>query len=117
MEHQEFFARIGIATCIFIAVFAVGFLVVKLSGLWNEYFRSNDAKSGCVTMTASVRLGGDPKDKLIEALDAYIKLLGEELDELMGWCRHRGFQSSRFYEGKRMREDIARCRKDVEECR
>ena len=44
--------------------------------------------------------------KLVEALNEYIVLLGEELDEVMGFVNAHQWESTRFEQGKILREKI-----------
>jgi hypothetical protein len=44
--------------------------------------------------------------KLIGALNEYIVLLGEELDEVMGFVNAHQWKSTRFEQGKILREKI-----------
>lgn len=47
------------------------------------------------------------KNELIIALEKYIVLLGEEIDELVGMAYVHGWRSTRFEEGKRQRKEIS----------
>jgi hypothetical protein len=49
---------------------------------------------------------GPPKDELVDALEDYIKLLGEELSELAGFAMVHGWKSKRVEQGAVMRENI-----------
>jgi len=46
------------------------------------------------------------KDKLIEKLEEYIKLLGLEIDDLVGIAYVHGWRSEHVEQGKKLREEI-----------
>jgi hypothetical protein len=60
----------------------------------------------------------DAKIKAMSALqnayEEYIKLLGEELNDLVGLASAHGWRSSRFEAGKELREKIAKLKKQSE---
>lgn len=49
-------------------------------------------------------------EEIIKVYDDYIILLGKELDELAPFAATHGWKSSRFEEGKKMREKITAIR-------
>jgi len=51
--------------------------------------------------------------ELIDALDEYIALLGDELNEMAGFMHVHGWQSHRVEQGIELREKIDRLRKEV----
>lgn len=53
------------------------------------------------------------KDKLIKALEKYIVMLGKELDEVVPMASIHGWKSSRYEEGKKMREKIKKFKEEV----
>jgi len=53
-------------------------------------------------------------NNLFTAYDEYIKLLGEELNDLMGLAFSHGWQSSRVEEGEAAREKIEELKKEVD---
>jgi hypothetical protein len=48
---------------------------------------------------------------LAKALDNYIKLLSDEIDDLVGVAAFHGWKSTNIEEGKRLRSIIAKLRK------
>jgi len=52
----------------------------------------------------------ETKDELIKALDEYIELLGDELNELAGLAHVHGWRSGRAEQGKDLRKKIKNLR-------
>ena len=52
-------------------------------------------------------------DELIKTYDEYIKLLGDEIDGLAGLAYVHGWRSSRYEQGKALRDKIESLKKDV----
>ena len=105
------FAQIGMCFTAIVVVWGVIMLVGAGFSIWRRFFPHPDTAT---TYTATIRLGGDPKDRLIEALDEYIELSGKEIKSLIGIATVHHWQSSLVKEGEACRDKIARCRKDVE---
>jgi hypothetical protein len=55
---------------------------------------------------AGMKKEAERSQKLIEALEEYAKLLGEELDEVIGFVNVHQWKSSRHEKGKELRERI-----------
>ncbi len=53
-------------------------------------------------------------NELIKAYDDYIKLLGDELNDMVGLATVHGFKSSRYEQGVKCRETIERLKADYE---
>ena len=54
-------------------------------------------------------------NELINAYEEYIKLLTDELDDLVGLAVSHGWKSHRYEEGKRLRELIEDKKKSLDE--
>jgi hypothetical protein len=52
-------------------------------------------------------------EELIKAYEDYIKLLDEELNELVGVAYVHGWRSSRAEQGKKLREEIIKAKQNV----
>ena len=50
--------------------------------------------------------GKSPTEKLIWAFKEYIYMLGEEMNELASFAYTHGWRSTRYEQGKKMREKI-----------
>jgi len=53
------------------------------------------------------------EEKLIRALEDYIKLMGEEISALVGLAHVHGWKSTRAEKGKKMREKIMKLKKEM----
>jgi hypothetical protein len=53
--------------------------------------------------------------ELIILYEEYIKLLGEELSELVGLARVHGWKSTRFEQGELLRSKIGRVKMETED--
>jgi hypothetical protein len=51
-------------------------------------------------------------EKIIEIQDEYIHLLGEELNELVVLAHIHGWESKRYEDGKKLREEILRLKNE-----
>ena len=51
--------------------------------------------------------------ELIDTYDEYIKLLGEELNELIPFATQHGWKSTRYEAGKMLRDKISSIRKNI----
>jgi hypothetical protein len=66
-------------------------------------------------LDAELKAENEKLKKAITLLQEYIKLLGEEIDDLVGIAYAHGWKSSRFEKGKELREKIAEALKETEQ--
>ncbi len=115
------FCVVGVVvSCFFgalVVTLAVLFIAEKGSCFWRRLFRrrADDAPE----MRCDPSLG--PIDgriillkQLVQAQDAYLKLTGEEHDELAKWATVHGWRTKSYEAGKAARAEIDRIRKKVE---
>jgi hypothetical protein len=55
----------------------------------------------------------DRLNKLVEKLDEYIAFIGEEIDELVVLASNRGWKSTRYDGGEKLRGEIRLLRKPI----
>ncbi len=55
----------------------------------------------------------DRKDKLIEKLEEYIKMLGEEIDSMIVMASIHGWKSTRGEQGEKLRKEITEIKNET----